>query len=94
MEERKSSGKHKVVIDERECTSIEGVSEVISFDEENVVCETTMGTLMIKGTDMHVEKLNLEQGILTVIGEVEALEYSEPGSFSKGGGGILGRIFK
>ncbi len=94
MDERKSAAKHKVVIENRELTSIEGVEEVISFDEESVICETTMGTLMIRGNEMHVEKLNLEQGILTVTGEVETMEYSEPGSFAKTGGGILGRIFK
>lgn len=94
MEERRNNSKHRIVIDGRDCTTIEGVTEVISFDEDAVICETTMGTLMLRGNEMHVEKLNLDQGILAVTGEVETVEYSDPGAFSKSGGGILGRIFK
>lgn len=94
MEERKVAGRHRLVIDQREDVMIEGVSEVISFDEESVVCETVMGLMIVKGINLHIEKLNLDQGILAIVGEVDSLEYGDGNSFSKASGGILGRIFK
>jgi len=93
-EDRRASCKHRVVIDERSTITVDGVTEVISFDEESIVCETDMGVLVLKGKDMHVERLNLEQGQLIVQGEIESLEYSEEGILSKNSGGLLGRIFK
>ena len=35
-------GGHKVLIEERGRVAIDGVTEVISFDEESIVCETNM----------------------------------------------------
>lgn len=93
MDERKA-GRHRLIIEQREDTTIEGVSEVISFDEESVVCETIMGTMVIKGHELHIEKLNLEQGVLAIVGEVESLEYGDENAFTRASGGLLGRIFK
>ncbi|MGL4791763.1 MAG: YabP/YqfC family sporulation protein, partial [Anaerotignaceae bacterium] len=58
MAEDKRNQKHKIVMDQRERLFIDGVTEVISFDEETVICETDMGTLIIRGAQLHVEKLN------------------------------------
>ncbi|HCT63968.1 MAG TPA: sporulation protein YabP [Lachnospiraceae bacterium] len=93
-EDRHTSCKHRVIIDERSTATVDGVTEVISFDEESIVCETDMGVLVLKGKNMHVEKLNLEQAQLSVQGEIESLEYSDEGILSKNNGGLLGRIFK
>ena len=87
-------GGHKVLIEERGRVAIDGVTEVISFDEESIVCETNMGPIIVKGEGLHVEKLNLDQGELDITGAVDSLEYGEEGAFSKSAGGILGRIFK
>ena len=84
---------HRITIDQRERTVIDGVTDVISFDEESIVCETDMGTVFVRGAGLHVEKLNLDQGELDITGTVDRVEYGEEGALSKGGG-ILGRIFK
>lgn len=93
-EDRRANCKHRIVMEERSTVAVDGVTEVISFDEESIVCETDMGVLVLKGKDMHVERLNLEQGQLIVQGEIESLEYSDEGILSKNNGGLLGRIFK
>jgi len=86
--------RHKIVIDQRENISVDGVVEVISFDEESVVCETNMGSMVIRGRDLHIEKLNLEQGVLSIEGVVEALEYNEEGFAKASTASIFGRIFR
>ena len=36
--------------------------DVLSFDLNEILLETEQGMLMVKGTDMHVNRLNLEKG--------------------------------
>lgn len=93
-EEKKMSQKHTVVIDERNKISITGVLDVFAFDEENIVTETELGMLTIKGMDMHVNKLNLEKGELEVEGELDSVFYSQPGGYDKSKSSILSRLFK
>ena len=74
---------HSLVLEERHKLSISGVSEVLSFDEEQVVMETALGTLTVEGEELHVEKLSLDVGELTLEGNVQGLCYSREGR-SKG----------
>ena len=94
MDEKRSGyDKHKIIMDERRDIQISGVIDVLSFDEESVFMETDMGTLMVRGISLHVNKLNLDEGIVSIDGEIEAIEYSEGASFHKGGS-FFSKIFK
>lgn len=94
-EERKRSGfRHSVSMEERERVLITGVLDVLSFDEESIITDTEQGMLIIRGNNLHVGKLNLEDGEVCVDGMIDSLEYSEAGAFAKGKGSILGKIFK
>ena len=55
---------HSVTIDDRERMTVTGVTEVLSFDEQLVVLETANEQLTVQGSDMHIEKLNLDNGCL------------------------------
>ena len=48
---------HLIILEERERLSVSGVEEVESFDENTIVMSTTRGTLVIRGDDLHIEKL-------------------------------------
>lgn len=93
-EERRNTSKHKVIIEKRERVSITGVIDVMSFDEESIVTETEMGTLIIRGVGLHVNALNLEKGELEVDGEIENITYEDESPVSKNKGNLLGKIFK
>lgn len=71
-----------------------GVVDVISFDLGEIILETEMGTLMIKGNDLHVKRLTLEKGEVDMEGKIDSLEYSEHVSLSAKGQSFLGRLFK
>ncbi|HOQ17295.1 MAG TPA: sporulation protein YabP [Defluviitaleaceae bacterium] len=95
MEEKAVNTKgHSIFIKERQSMMITGVIDVLSFDESNVDIETEMGMLAIKGTDLHVNKLNLEKKELELEGEIESLIYHDGDSVGKGGTSLLGRLFK
>lgn len=61
----------------RETLSLTGISDVDSFNEEEILAVCSCGELTIKGDMLHIEELNLEGGILTVSGKIVSLTYSE-----------------
>ncbi len=82
---------HCIHIDNRQLMSVTGVRDVISFNEQEVQLMTDAGELRIDGNELHVTKLNLEDGQVTLEGEVIALEYAEE---QEERGGLFSRMFK
>ena len=94
MEEKTISKNHKIVLNNRRTGSFTGILDVLSFDLGEVLLETELGMLQIKGRDLHVNRLNLEKGEADIDGEISAMIYSEfPGSLGKSSG-LLGKIFR
>ncbi|WP_422487418.1 YabP/YqfC family sporulation protein [Gudongella sp. DL1XJH-153] len=50
--------------------------------------------LMIKGNDLHVNRLTLEKGEVEIEGRIDSLTYSEIAGYNKQGESFLGRLFK
>lgn len=94
MEEKQYSKAHKLLLSNRRTGTITGVSDVISFDISEVLLETEQGMLMIKGADLHVNRLTLEKGEIDIEGRIDSLAYSEVTSYQKQGESLIGRLFK
>ncbi|NLO81687.1 MAG: sporulation protein YabP [Clostridiales bacterium] len=96
MDEKKGvrSRSHSVLIENREKVTITGVVDVDSFDEASVVLVTDYGFITLHGQDLHINKLNLEEGQLIVEGEIIALQYSDSDGMSGKGSGIFSRLFR
>lgn len=97
MEDKKivASGKtlnHNVIMENREKVVITGIIDIHSFDDELVLTETEMGILTIKGKDLKMNKLNLDNTELVVEGQIGMLQYNEVDSMKKGG--VFNKIFK
>ena len=69
---------HGLSLKERKELSITGVTEVVSFDEETVVLRTSLGTLIIQGSGLHLNQLSQNGGQVEVSGTVSTLVYQEP----------------
>lgn len=82
---------HRVVLEERGSLSVSGVEDVESFDENTIVMATVKGTLVVRGEDLHVEKLSLDGGDLKVDGTVDSLTYEDDGREK---GGFLARLLR
>ena len=76
MSDYQSVKKHTLMVDNRQKTVITGAEDVNGFNEETVSVKTTAGTLIIKGSGLHIDKLNLETGDVTVEGRVDSMQYS------------------
>lgn len=94
MEEKQYAKAHKLILSNRRTGTITGVSDVISFDISEVLLETEQGMLMIKGADLHVNRLTLEKGEIDIEGRIDSLAYSEVTSFQKQSESLIGRLFK
>lgn len=68
---------HKLVVNNRKNSMVTGVLDVLSFDLNEILLETEQGMLMVKGTDMHVNRLNLEKGEVDLSGNIDSIAYSE-----------------
>ncbi len=94
MEEKTGAGRHRLLVLDRRTGSLTGVKDVVSFDENQVVLDTDLGLLTIKGKDLHVSRLTLEKGELDMEGTVDSLVYSSNDSYRKSGESLFNRLFK
>ena len=88
---RQEAADHHVILEGRASLSVSGVEEVESFDENAIVMRTSLGTLVVRGEELHIEKLSLDGGDL----KVEGMVYSH--TYEDGGGpraGFLARLFR
>ena len=72
-----SGMQHRLELDGRERLLVSGVEEVERFDEEEIVMNTTAGTLVVGGAGLHIGKLNLDGGELHVDGSIHTLLYED-----------------
>ena len=84
-------GAHHVILEGREQLSVSGVEEVESFDENTIIMTTVKGTLVVRGENLHIEKLSLDGGDLKVEGTIDSLTYEDSGREK---GGFFARLFR
>lgn len=61
MEEKTSTRPHRLMMQNRSALSITGIRDVVSFDENQVILDTDMGILTMKGKELHVSRLTLKK---------------------------------
>ena len=81
---------HNVIMEDRARLSVSGVTDVESFDDRQIVAKTTKGNLIIRGSELHIDKLSLDTGELVIVGLVTDLGYEETAP----GGNLWSRLFK
>lgn len=85
---------HKVILENRSMGTITGIQEVVSFDENQIVLDTDMGLLTVKGKNLHVSRLTLEKGETDIDGSIDSLAYSSNEAYRKSGESLFSRLFR
>ena len=80
---------HKLTLDSRSKLSVTGVRDVESFNENLIVLHTDFGTMIIRGSGLHLKLLAIDGGQVAVEGTVESLVYED----EVRRGGLLTRLF-
>jgi len=90
MEEKQGSS--NVIIENRRRINGTGVVDVISFDEESVILDTELGSMVIKGADFKINKLSIDNGEFVIDGHITSIVYGD--SISKNSGGFFAKMFR
>ena len=94
MEENLNKTAHSLQITERKKGSFTGVRDVNSFDEKEISLVIDGSVLTVQGEGLHVTRLDLEKQEVDIQGRVDSLIYSQGTAKSKGGEGMLKRLFR
>lgn len=73
MEENKP--KSLIKVENRKSCYLEGVKKLDSFDDKEFLIETTDGYLHIKGKGLALGTMNMDEGILTIQGNIDSIVY-------------------
>lgn len=93
VEPNKTVKQHDLHMRNRKALELSGVQNVESFDSEEFLLRTELGHLTIRGDHLHIKNLNLENGLLSLEGNVHSLIYLDPGAPNKTQG-LFGKLFK
>ncbi|VBB06399.1 sporulation protein yabp/yqfc [Lucifera butyrica] len=91
MDDKNTNWRHQVNLVDREELTVDGVVNLGSFDEKEIVMETEEGILIIRGTGLNIKQLNLDKGHISIEGVVQSLVYDEEVKQKKG---LLGRLLR
>lgn len=92
MTENKLAFKNQnIIIEDRNRMTISGVELVDSFNENTIILSTIKGGLSIKGEELNINKLNLDDGSVRVTGHINSVIYISKEGAPKN---IMAKIFK
>lgn len=83
---------HTLILENRAALTISGITDIDRFDEREIVVFTQQGELSISGRELHIRSVSLEQGDLTVEGEIWGLLYGDKDK--RAPLSALGRLFR
>ena len=84
---------HNLMLEDRRRLRLTQVTDVDTFDEGKIVLFTETDTVLIEGYDLHIQKLDVSGGELSIEGEIVSIVYAGERGYSKGKG-FLKKMFK
>lgn len=94
VQDMNNSFNHGLTITERKNLIISGVKKIESFDNEEFLMETTLGFLVIKGSELEIIKLDTYQGNVSIKGRVDSLVYLDENLKKDKDSSLLNKLFK
>lgn len=76
---------NSILIKDGNFLDMQGVLRVDDFDKDEINLDTNLGPLIIKGRDLHIAQLLLEEEKLAVEGEISSVCFAEPKPKKQGG---------
>ncbi|WP_131924858.1 sporulation protein YabP [Hazenella coriacea] len=89
------NNQHEIILTNRNSLEVTGVVSVESFDSEEFLLQTEYGFLGIRGQELHIKSLDLDQGRVAIEGhfiDFSYLDLSMPRTEKTKN--LLGRLFR
>ena len=97
MEKREETkienSKSNLLLENRKKLTLSGVVEVMSFDEEKIELTTKLGNLIIKGEDLKMNKLDVQNGDVIIAGSISSMIYNGK-NVKKNNESLISKLFK
>jgi sporulation protein YabP len=85
---------HEIKMYNRKKMDITGVVNVESFDNEEFLLETECGFLAIRGQNLHMKNLSVEDGLVAIEGLVMDMAYVDHTTGGDKAKGFFSKLFK
>lgn len=92
MDNSLDSNKHEIKLIDRGLIYLTGIDRIISFDNEEFLMESVMGILMVKGENLEIVKLDTHDGVVSIKGTINAINYDSDNKKEKES--FIGKLFK
>lgn len=80
-----------IIMENRRKISVSAVEDVDSFNEDCIVLLTSLGTLIVKGANFHINKLSVDTGELVIEGDIDSCMFDDKASVK---GSFWSKMFK
>ncbi len=84
----------EIKLKDRKKVELTGVKKIESLNELEFVINTNLGLLTVKGTNLEMKKLEIEKGILWIIGNIDSLSYKVETKKQEKKQSFLTKVFK
>ena len=64
---------HSAILQDRSSLELSGVTDVDSFDENEISLYTTLGEMVIRGKALHVNSMNVDTGDMQIDGDIRSI---------------------
>ena len=66
---------HELKISDRREIYLTGIKKITSFDNEEFLMESTMGVILLKGSNLEILKLDTHDGNVKIKGKINSFTY-------------------
>ncbi len=74
---------HSLVLEQRKNIEINGVEDVLSFDESEVTLQTSCGGMTLEGEGLHIGILDVAEGHVKIDGKIDGIFYFDESQTQK-----------
>ncbi|HOE77166.1 MAG TPA: sporulation protein YabP [Bacilli bacterium] len=92
--EKIDGGAQELTLKERKKLEITGVKKIESLNSEQFYILTTLGDMLVRGSDLEMQHLDVDKGLLWIKGFVYSIEYVDNLKSKKEKSSLMGKLFK
>ncbi len=86
-------GGHELKISDRREIFLSGIKRIDSFDNEEFLMESSMGVILLKGTNLEIIRLDTHDGNVKIKGKINSFTYLD-GEGKQNHESFFGKLFK
>jgi sporulation protein YabP len=83
-----------LTLENRSKMTLDGVTEIVSFNDEQIMLKTVLGNMDIRGEELKMNKLDVQNGDVMISGKISYVVYTTEEKKQRRQNGIIARLFR